>query len=240
MTVEILHDAIGLLPNDLLLETDRKRSSPIKVIPWKRITAMAASVALILFCGLLFRSGFMNTTKSAAPEMMQEAAAPEAPAAAERMDQAAEMEESTLTGATAAPRDEAGADEAPAEKAAGEGDALCIDHAHSAAEETEARNKSGAYCGLTTATIHIGGESHTISGEDAIALTDILRSLDYSPDHLCRCAAQFTADTETQTGYEINLAKYFVRLNNTQAPLTQSQTDTIQSILDNLPLVIDE
>lgn len=233
MTTETLHDAIGLLPADLLLETDRKRSRPIKVIPWKRITSMAASIALVLFCGLLFRSNLLgNITKSAPLEMMQEAAAPEAPAAAAPMEQdSAEIEEeSVLT-----------QEEAPAENAAGEPeDALCIDHAHSAAEDTESRNETAAYCGLTTATIHIGGESYTLSGKDAIALTDILRHLDYSPDHLCRCMHQFTADTETQEGYEINLTEHFVRLNGTQASLTEAQTQTIQTILDNLPLVIDE
>ena len=233
MTAEMLHDAIGLLPADLLLETDRRRSRPVKAIPWKRLTAMAASVVLVLFCGLIFRSGLLSgADKAAAPEMMQQAAAPEAPAAAAPMEQAA-----------AEPEEESGLtqEEASPESAAGEPEnALCIDHSHSVAEDSEAQNETGAYCGLTSATVHIGGESHTVSGEDAIALTDILRRLDYSPDLLCRCMAQFTVDTETQAGYEISLTEYFVRLNGAQAPLTRSQTDTIQSIVNKLPILINE
>jgi len=235
MTVETLHDAIGLLPGDLILETDKKRNRPVKTAHWKRIAAMSASIALILYCGLLFRSGlFTGGSKSAPVEMMQQAAAPEAPAA--------QMEENSLAGdtATAAPREEAAIVETPAE-AGGADNSLCIDHAHRAAEEAEEAEKTtGSYCGNTTATIHIGGESHTIAGSDAIALTDILRNLDYSADTLCRCIHQFTVDTETQDGYQINLTEYFVRLNGTQAPLTQDQADTIQAILDNLPLVVPE
>ena len=234
MTIETLHDAIGLLPNDLILETDKKRNRPVKTARWKRIAAMAACIALILYCGLLFRSGLLTGgSKSAPVEMMQQAATPEAPAA--------QMEENSLAGdpATAAPREEAAAEESPAE-AGGADSSLCIDHAHRAAEEAEAEKTTGAYCGNTTATIHIGGESHTIAGSDAIVLTDILRNLDYSADTLCRCIHQFTVDTETQDGYQVNLTEYFVRLNGTQAPLSQSQAEAIQAILDDLPLVIAE
>lgn len=225
MTVETLHDAIGLLPADLILETDKKRSRPVKTLPWKRIAAMAACIALILFCGTLFRSGLAmgGSTKSAAMESMVEA---EAPAAA------AQMEESALTCETmaAAPREENAADESPAEAA---GSSLCIDHAHPA-ESTETRNENGAYCGLTTATLYIDGEAHTLTGSDAIALTDILRHLDYSADNLCRCMAEYTADTETETGYEINLTEYFVRHGDTQAALTIEQAETIQALIDAL------
>lgn len=50
MTVEQLHDAIGLLPGDLLAETDRLRQAPRpkKTVLWKPVLAMAACLALIL------------------------------------------------------------------------------------------------------------------------------------------------------------------------------------------------
>ena len=50
MTVEQLHDAIGLLPGDLLAETDRLRQAPRpkKTVLWKPVLAMAACLALVL------------------------------------------------------------------------------------------------------------------------------------------------------------------------------------------------
>ena len=50
MTVEQLHDAIGLLPGDLLAETDRLRQAPRpqKSVLWKPVLAMAACLALVL------------------------------------------------------------------------------------------------------------------------------------------------------------------------------------------------
>ena len=50
MTVEQLHDAIGLLPGDLLAETDRLRQAPRpkKTVLWKPVLAMAACLTLVL------------------------------------------------------------------------------------------------------------------------------------------------------------------------------------------------
>lgn len=78
MTVEKLHDAIGLLPADLIAETDVKRTKKAKVIPRKRYMAMAACFVLILFGGLLFRSmllpGFHGASKMNAYEAATQAA----------------------------------------------------------------------------------------------------------------------------------------------------------------------
>lgn len=52
MTAEKLHDAISLLPADLIAEADRLRCGRPQVIRWKRYTAMAACFALVLSCGL--------------------------------------------------------------------------------------------------------------------------------------------------------------------------------------------
>ena len=50
MTAEQLHDAIGLLPADLLAETDRARQAPPpgKTVLWKPVLAMAACLTLVL------------------------------------------------------------------------------------------------------------------------------------------------------------------------------------------------
>ncbi len=98
MTADKLHDAIGLLPADLVAETDRKRSGKPKVISWKRYAALAACFVLVLSAGrfalLLAAPRGAGTTESAAAMDMPAAAAPmeaapEAPAADVQHDIAA-------------------------------------------------------------------------------------------------------------------------------------------------------
>lgn len=81
MTAETLHDALTLLPSDLIAEADKKRNHQAKTIPWKRYASLAACLALCL-CGTVLFTRLM-APKGAKEEafMMQEAA--EAPAAAE-------------------------------------------------------------------------------------------------------------------------------------------------------------
>lgn len=83
MTAEQLHDAIGLLPSDLIAEADKHRCPKPKVILWKRYTAMAACFVLVLGCGLFAMQVF-------APKGAMETAM-EAPAAAAPMEQAAPL-----------------------------------------------------------------------------------------------------------------------------------------------------
>lgn len=52
MTVEQLHDAIGLLPSDLIAQVDARRCPAPKRIPLRRYAAMAACLGLIV-CGAL-------------------------------------------------------------------------------------------------------------------------------------------------------------------------------------------
>lgn len=83
MTPEHIHDALTLLPADLIEEADRKRSRKPKVILWKRYAAMAASFAVVLccswFCLRLF--GPKGATESM-KEVPTEAAVMQAPEAA--------------------------------------------------------------------------------------------------------------------------------------------------------------
>lgn len=87
MTAEKLHDAIGLLPADLIAEADKLRSGRPKVIPWKRHAAMAACFALVLSCAW-FAS--MVLSPKGATEAAMEYAIADAPAAAAPMEPAAE------------------------------------------------------------------------------------------------------------------------------------------------------
>lgn len=83
MTADKLHDALTLLPSDLIAEADRKRSRKPRVIHWHRYAAMAACLCLILFSTFLFRSGLfsrkgaMESMKEAPMEFEAAAAAPE-------------------------------------------------------------------------------------------------------------------------------------------------------------------
>lgn len=105
MTTQQLHDALTLLPEDLILEADRRRNAR-RTIPFKRYAAMAAMFVLVLGCAALVRS--LGSNKGAV-----EMAAAEAPAAIYREDSLMEVEE-------AAP------EECPAEAA---GDSALADNA---------------------------------------------------------------------------------------------------------------
>lgn len=87
MTAEKLHDAIGMLPADLIAEADRKRCGNPKVIVWKRYAALAACFALVA-CTAWFASIVLTPRGSAEPAMKY--AADMAPAAAAPMEPAAE------------------------------------------------------------------------------------------------------------------------------------------------------
>lgn len=92
MTVETLHDALTLLPADLVAAADRRRSRKKPTIRWQRWVAMAACFTLVLFVGsfaMLVMTPMGSSSKSmamadqAAPMEAEEYAAeePDAPAA---------------------------------------------------------------------------------------------------------------------------------------------------------------
>ena len=80
MTAEKLHDAITLLPADLIAEADvfRTQKAAARPIPWSRYLAMAACFAVVLSCSLFAAQLF--APKGATESAMQDVA--EAPAAA--------------------------------------------------------------------------------------------------------------------------------------------------------------
>lgn len=93
---------------------------------------------------------------------------------------------------------------------------------------------SGCYCGNTITTVHLNGQDYTFSGTDSVTLTDILRSLDYDPQKICRCMPEFTVDTEFASGYGINLTESYARTSSGQADLTEDQAAQIREILERL------
>ena len=79
MTAEQLHDAIGLLPAELVAEADALRQSrPLRRGHWKRYAAMAACFILVLGCAMTLRQGMTGKMKRS--EAVMEAAPAEIPA----------------------------------------------------------------------------------------------------------------------------------------------------------------
>lgn len=77
MTADKLHDALTLLPSDLIAEADAVRRGKPKITPLRRYAAMAASLALILFCGAILSGrllpSYNESAAMAAPESAETA-----------------------------------------------------------------------------------------------------------------------------------------------------------------------
>lgn len=226
MTAEKLQDAIGMLPPDLIAATDRLRTAPrTRVIRWQRWAAMAACFVLLMGAGLVFRPKGAKT--EAAPEapmaqITMESAVMGAPAEEAAPEAPAEAGSSTNSAAM-------GADEAPAE------DSLSVDHSHRFAEaKKEAEEIPSGFCGNLVTRITLDGVQYDLHGADSDAVTNILQSLDYDPDAVCRCMAEFTVDIETMAGIEVNLTEAFARCELGQAALTEQQVVILRDIVENL------
>ncbi len=100
MTTAQLHDAIGLLPVDLIAETDALRCRKQPRLPWQRYAAMAAAAVLVICSGMIGWRLLPGSKTAAAPEAAQFAAA------------SATVADEALPGAQAPMADAAGADNA--------------------------------------------------------------------------------------------------------------------------------
>ena len=215
MTSEKLHDALNLLPADLVAGTDALRTKPKKPqVHWQRWAAMAACLAVVLLAGTLFsrlfgRMGSSKTTAAVDQFQMFVAEAPDRENAAPESAAPALGEEKADR-----PDDE---------------------HTHAPADEPESANGTDTgSCGNTSVTVTLDESVYTIPGSDAVTLTAILENLDYTSDDICSCSTEFTVETEIGTEYEVNLTEYFVRCDAGQAALTQKQADAIREIVERL------
>ena len=123
MTPEKFHDALTLLPADLVAEADKKRSGKAKHIHWKSYAAAAACLSLILLGGwFTYFRALPGMNKKSAPEetamlkgsrnTLYDSALPETVAAA---GEAAPMEQGNLhTVPTTPVRTESAVEDAPA------------------------------------------------------------------------------------------------------------------------------
>lgn len=247
MTVEKLHDALNLLPSDLITAADRVRSAPkVKVIPWKRYAAMAAVLALVIGISMMFYKEIYPDMGDAKLESVAEAPAAMAPpmenqvtADAAKPEPPADiaMPETPAEELLPEPPSDVGIPEVPY----GEGfgsmnsieESLSVDHSHRFAEE-EGGKSTGAYCGNMEVAINVDGKRYVISGSDAVKVTDILVNLDYDPEQACRCMTDITVDTETLTGIQVNLTEAFARCESGQAALSETQVNTMRKIVEGL------
>lgn len=210
MTSEKLHDALSLLPADLVAETDALRTQAKKPqVHWQRWAAMAACLAVVLLAGTMFSRLFgpKGSSKTTAA-----------------------VDQFQMFVAEASDRENA----APALGEA-KADRPDDDHTHAPADEPESANGTeDGYCGNTSVTVTLDGSAYTLSGSDAVTLTAILENLDYTSDNICSCSTEFTVETEVGTEYEVNLTEYFARCDTWQAALTQKQADAIREIVQRL------
>lgn len=65
MTVDQLHDALTLLPADLIAQADRHRGRPRRAPAWKPLAAMAACLVLVMGCGFFFFTSVLRCGSSA-------------------------------------------------------------------------------------------------------------------------------------------------------------------------------
>ena len=230
MTAEKLHDALNLLPSDLLAATDQLRTAPrAKVIPWRHLIPAAACFVLLMGIGLLIRHEMLG-------HIVMKQAAPEAPAAMAPMPERLEIAPDAA--APQAPAMDEPMMETPAEEASGSNgsmeEELYVDHSHSFGEESDRTVNSHAYCGNMEAVVTIDATAYSLTGSDAVMLTDILAWLDYDPNTACRCMAEFTVDLETLKNIQVNLTEAFARCERGQASLTEEQVQTIRTIVEKL------
>lgn len=208
MTAETFHDAITLLPADLIEQADRRRSSPRPALRWQRYAAMAACFALIclssLWCLSYLRTG--SATEAASDLTM-------APASAQAPQMAApkSAEDEELLRSEAIPETGlSGADEA-AERAG----AMAMDS-------------------MPALTIFRDGAAYPLNQEQREAIWILLNSLDFDPGAVCNCIAPITIAVSGENLYEISPEEGFVRCAQGQASLTEEQLDTLGRILTEL------
>ena len=107
------------------------------------------------------------------------------------------------------------------------------EHTHQTASEPQmVDDPVSGYCGNTQTTLYIDGEAYTFMYDESVTLTDILINLDYDPNKVCRCATEYTVDTEFGKDYGINLSEGYARCEKGQTDLTAGQLDQIRSIIE--------
>ena len=109
---------------------------------------------------------------------------------------------------------------------------LVDNHKHALAKQPQTVDDPvSGYCGNIQTTLYLDHEPFTFWGGQSVTLTDILINLAYNQASVCKCPAEYRADTEFGSGYEINLSQGFVRCEKGQCSLTQEQLTEIHKVI---------
>ena len=201
MNPELIHDALTLLPSDLIQQTDLLRSkSGKRSIRWLPIVSAAACFILVTGSVLLLQSG------------MRKSAPTEAAADAPAMMQAAPM----------VPFDEAPAMEEAAEAPAAEAPDTDANRSNSTAAGTSL---------AAPVTLHTDGTVYTLDSEDSAALNEMLTSLDYNTLPEADTPTGIAAESELIGHITLNLAEGYARKDGMQAFLSEEQIEMIREML---------
>lgn len=106
------------------------------------------------------------------------------------------------------------------------------DHTHaSASAENVLPHDAAGYCGNMITEVKASDWEASFWGSDSVALSDLLRWLDYRED-VCSCAAEYTVTTElSEDPYGLNLTEGLARHEGKQVSLTEEQLEALQAIL---------
>lgn len=201
MNTDLMMDALGLLPTDLIAPVEALRARPRKkpVMPWPLI---AACLALVLCAGAVM-------TALPARNLATESAADAPAAAAPQMESAAD--EAPAAGVEETPMEDAALPELP--------------------EPVEEEVPSAELSGEITVKLCPDGEEHILTGESAAMVTALLGDLPYDPAAVTRSMAEFRLDAPALGTVEVNLTEAFARCALGQAALTEDQLATLRSLL---------
>lgn len=108
-------------------------------------------------------------------------------------------------------------------------------HEHELAEipQVSEPEEPNVYCGNTVTTFILNGTEYSIMYGNSLAVTDMLRTMVFDPQKLCKCLPEFEIRTEFgDETYGVNLSQGYVRCNKGQAELTQEQIEIIDKARD--------
>lgn len=205
MTAEKLHDAITLLPADLIAQADQKRSASHPPLRWQRFAAMAACFGLLCFSGLWCVSHLRLGAKKSYYDMAMAPMAAQAPEVG--TSDAAEADELVRSQST-----------------------METSPAASGKSATGAMDTTS----LPALTVSRDGIAYPLNPEAQETIWNLLNSLAYDPEAICNCIAPITIEVDSESQYEVNLEEGFVRCAQGQASLTQEQLNTLTQILTDL------
>lgn len=204
MTAEKLHDAITLLPADLIAQADLKRSASRPPLRWQRYAAMAACFGLICFSGLWCVSHLRLGAKESSYDMAMAPMAAQAPEMAS--PEAAEAKETLCTQSA-------------------------METNLSATAKSAGGSASMDRASMPSLTVYRDGIAYPLSFDAQETTWNILTSLSYDPEAICNCITPITIEVDGESQYEVNLEEGFVRCAQGQASLTQEQLDILTTIL---------